>query len=251
VTTATTTTSAPPSAGAILWLPLADVHPGLNARGELGDVDGLAMSIQAVGQIQPVLVEEDPAGGYLLYDGHRRYAALMKLRAPRIKAVVQAPLKGTDRTIRQVAMHALGEHFDPIAECEAIYALYWERNLALEQIARMVGHSPAWVRDRLSLRNLTPGEQQRVRAGRMSMHEALAVVRQRRLDRDGKTSRWAAPTTTRAGGKDHLVQQHPQARAAGKLCRPQHHPGVIGKVACGACWEAAIRTDERSIVGGQ
>lgn len=229
-------------AGAPLWVPLAEVRPGLNARGHVGDIDGLAMSIQAIGQQQPLLVEPHPQGGYVVYDGHRRYAALCKLRAKTVKVVVQAPITGTDRAIRQVAMHAQGKPFDPIAECDAIHALFWDRNLALEQIARIVGHSPAWVRDRLALRNLTEGEKTRVRDGRLPLNEAMGIVRERRAERDGK------PGAPGAAGKPaHFGESHPLARAAGKLCRRQRHQAkVLGKVACGACWEAAIRADERS-----
>lgn len=232
---------------AVLWLRLDELHPGANARGELGDVDGLAMSIAAVGQIQPLLVEENGAGGYTIYDGHRRYAALVKLRAPKVKVVVQQPVDGVDRAVRQVAMHATAEGFDAIAESDAIHALFWEKNLPQEQIARMVGHSPAWVRDRLALRVLTDTEKRHVRTGRMSLADALATVRQRRAERDGKPAvAWPGPVQTVVR---HFGQGHPLATAARAMCRPQKHSGVLAKVACGPCWERAIRTDERSRPG--
>jgi len=48
----------------------------------------------------------------------------------------------------------------------------------------------------------------------------------------------------------HLSGSHPLATVAGRRCR-QSHPGrgfLLGGVACGVCWEAAIRADERLAV---
>ncbi len=53
-------------------------------------------------------------------------------------------------------------------------------------------------------------------------------------------------------GKTHLGPQHLVAEAAARLCTAHltHvRAGVgIGGVACGACWEEAIRADERAVV---
>ncbi len=48
----------------------------------------------------------------------------------------------------------------------------------------------------------------------------------------------------------HLGPAHPLAAVAGRRCR-HSHPGrgfLLGGVACGVCWEAAIRADERMAV---
>lgn len=53
-------------------------------------------------------------------------------------------------------------------------------------------------------------------------------------------------------GRGYLGPRHPVAEVAARLCEA-HLPGVrasvgIGGVACGACWERAIRADERAVV---
>lgn len=50
--------------------------------------------------------------------------------------------------------------------------------------------------------------------------------------------------------RGHLGPEHPVASVARQLCR-ELHPQVIsavGGVACGRCWEQAIRADERAVV---
>lgn len=49
-----------------------------------------------------------------------------------------------------------------------------------------------------------------------------------------------------------LGWSHPLARAAGEQCRTEHGRPVAssgpGRVACGRCWESAIRRDERVVI---
>jgi len=42
----------------------------------------------------------------------------------------------------------------------------------------------------------------------------------------------------------HLSHEHPLARVAAEHCT-EHAAPLVGGVACGACWERAIRDDER------
>jgi hypothetical protein len=58
-------------------------------------------------------------------------------------------------------------------------------------------------------------------------------------------------TVEHFGARGHLGPQHPVAVVAGRRC--EGHLGslrrrLIGGVACGACWERAIRDDERIVV---
>ena len=53
-----------------------------------------------------------------------------------------------------------------------------------------------------------------------------------------------SPTATRF--RLHLGPSHPLARIAGERCT--HPAPQIGGVACGECWESAIRDDERFVV---
>ena len=48
----------------------------------------------------------------------------------------------------------------------------------------------------------------------------------------------------------YLSDQHPLASAARRLCTEHgtRGGGLVGKVACGRCWETAIRADERAVL---
>jgi hypothetical protein len=51
--------------------------------------------------------------------------------------------------------------------------------------------------------------------------------------------------------RGYLGPGHPVAGPARRLCRDHlgaAGPGMIGQTACGACWEQAIRADERVVV---
>lgn len=58
-------------------------------------------------------------------------------------------------------------------------------------------------------------------------------------------------TSGRGPVRGYLGAAHPLADAARVHCRRVHGPGpagLVGQVACGACWERAIRADERLVV---
>lgn len=54
----------------------------------------------------------------------------------------------------------------------------------------------------------------------------------------------------RINGRGHLSERHPLASVARRNCsaHPTGRRYLVGGVACGQCWEAAIRTDERFAV---
>ncbi|MGX4657068.1 ParB/RepB/Spo0J family partition protein [Micromonospora sp. SCSIO 07396] len=184
--------------GALLRIPTRHVHPGPNARGEVGNVSELAVSISAIGQQVPLIVERIGPDRYQVIDGHRRLSAAKLADLPTVDAVLRRNPGPAERVIRQLAMHAQARSFDPIAEAQALHHLMWDLNLGREQIARLIGKSPAWVRDRIGLLQLTEQEQAAVARGGMPLGEAQAVVRQRRQDRDG-----APAPTVRARTRRH------------------------------------------------
>lgn len=165
---------------ALVRIPLDRVVPGSNARGDVGDVNELAMSIKALGMRQPMLVSDIGDGRYRVLDGHRRLAAAKLLGLAHVDAVLRRDAGGAVRIQQQLAMHAQARAFDPIAEAEALSTLMFEHKLPREEIARAIGKSPGWVRDRLGLLQLKEDEQESVRQGRMSIADARATVVNRR-----------------------------------------------------------------------
>ena len=233
--------------GALLLIPIDDVHPGPNARGEVGDVSALQRSITLEGQLQPIIVEPCAEGGFQIRDGHRRRKAMKEAGFSSIAGVLRRTLDSCDRIVQQLAMHTARENFDPMAESNAIHELYWQHHLDLADIAGRIGRSQAWARDRLALRNLNPAEQEALATNRLSVAEALMIVRGRRLQRDGRSATQATTAKPRRTTKDtHFTTDHPQAQIARGHCANKHpgRKGLLGGVACGECWEIAIREDQ-------
>jgi ParB family chromosome partitioning protein len=163
-----------------------DIHPSLNARGKVGDVAELALSLRVLGLMKPLLVMPRAAGGFEILDGHRRHAAAVKAGIARVEVVIRSDLGEAERLQAQLAMETHAKGFDPMAEARALHTLMFNHNLSREQISRTVGRTPGWVRDRVALVHLTAAEQSQVSAGKLSLAHALFTLSQRRAERDGQ-----------------------------------------------------------------
>ncbi len=178
-----TATAAPPEVrsidGGLLLIPLGLLHNGRNTRGPVGDVTELVASIRAQGVLVPIQVTEDPDGGYTVHDGHRRLAAMRRLDLPYAPAIVRRPVDDAVLTVQQLTIQSHHKPLDPITEATALHALFL-RGMSREALARTIGHSALWVRDRLALVHLAPHEQAAVASGQLPIAEALAELRRRR-----------------------------------------------------------------------
>ncbi len=183
--TVTATREAPPAVVPLSGLAAIDVglvDPGDNRRGPIGDVTDLARSIAELGQLEPVTVYAKPDGRFEVFEGHRRHAAVLAVGAPKLLAVIRR--RGDDgdpdHGLRQVAIHTQRRDFDPIAQARVLSDAMFERRRTREEIAQAIGRKPEWVRDRISLLTLKPGEQARVAAGELAVTRALEILRARR-----------------------------------------------------------------------
>lgn len=230
-----------------LILPLAWVVPGLNVRGtDVGDVSELAVSMSKIGQREPILVAQLGERHYEIIEGHRRRKAAELAGRTHLDAVLRRRPSPRERLVHQLAMHTHAKPFEPIAEARALHTLMWEHRLSREEIAHQVGRGPGWVRDRLALLQLDETEQQAVDERALPLGEALGLVRERRAQRAGRpTAPAAAPRRRR---EQYFTNSHPLATDARQRCRAagkEHQDRFsLGGVACGSCWEAAIRADQ-------
>lgn len=205
---------------ALIRVPIGQIEPGPNARGDVGDIAELAISIRAIGMQKPLLVHDIGGGRYRILDGHRRYAAAQLLELPYVDALLRRAGTDAQRLQQQVAIHTQAKPFDPIAEARAMSELMFAHKLTREQIAEAAGRTPGWVRDRLGLLALKPDEQRDVAAGRMSLSEARATLAHRREVAEGRyRQRWPG---RRPGAQDRkpvgetaLPSEQP---AAGRHC---------------------------------
>jgi ParB family chromosome partitioning protein len=178
--------------GALLRIPTNQVVPGPNARGDLGDLRDLAASMRSLGQQKPLIVSMLSDGRYQLLDGHRRHAAAQIAGLPTVDAVLRRESRPAARLQQQLAMHTHARPFDPIAEAKALHTLMFEHNMSREQIARTIGRSALWVRNRIALVHLTSEEQDRVASGETSLITALTILAARRAGYANPRQRRAA-----------------------------------------------------------
>jgi ParB family transcriptional regulator, chromosome partitioning protein len=203
----TTTTQC--AAGTLLRIPLVQLVPGPNVRGrDLGDIDELALSLKVLGQLEPILVCDIGYDRYQIKEGYRRYRAAPKAELRTLLALVVDQADPATTIEQQLAMHTHSRDFDPMAQAAALHRLMFEHKRTREQISRALGKSPAWVRDRISLVHLKPNEQQAVAAGRMSVGQALGLLRIRRDERSGGTppsTRTDTPAATAATTRTQTI----------------------------------------------
>lgn len=165
------------------WLPLDMVYPDPeNARTDLGDLTDLVASMREVGLISPIEVRatpEDPRRDFVITAGHRRYAAAQVLGWSNIESVIRGPMPTVDVLERMVAENGQREPLDPLDEGAAFRVIFQARKYgSVVQLAHRVGRSVAYVSGRLALLDLPPAEQQRLRAGDVTIADAIEVARQ-------------------------------------------------------------------------
>ena len=224
-------------------IPIDQLHASPeNPRTFLTDLEGLAQSIRENGLIQPVVVQKVPGEhGYRIVAGHRRTAAARKLGWPRVPCIIRRDMLPDEELLAMLVENGQRANLDPIEEARALKKL---RDVGLSQadIARRVGLSTQTVGSRLALLLLPAEEQDAIRAGHLSMARALGEqVAERQQQRLKKTGR---PVGRPKGAKTtpYFSAKHPLARTATAICDHRGRPKV-GGIACGECWETAIRAD--------
>lgn len=209
--------------------PRDDIYAGL---------DDLVESIRQAGLLQPIVAQRRPDGLLKIVAGHRRHAACKRLGWDTIPTVIREEMGRAEVLAAMLIENSQRRDLDPIQEARAIQHLMVTHDLKSHaQAAAKIGKHQVWVSSRLSLLDLAPQDQRRVRAGDMTLDEAV-----RRSRAESGRARGARDTSFA-----HLSGMHPLARFARQLCDQQGHlrGKRLAKTACGECWEQVIRSDER------
>jgi len=159
-------------------LPLEQLQPGRHQPRRAFDsdaLDSLADSIRAQGVVQPIVVR--PVGGqkYEIVAGERRWRAAQKVGLKTIPAVVRSL---EDRAAMAVALVENIQRADlnPLEEATALKRLIDEVGLTHEQCSEAVGRSRAAVTNLLRLFELNPDVQELLRANKLSLGHAKALL---------------------------------------------------------------------------
>ncbi|MBT2611443.1 ParB/RepB/Spo0J family partition protein [Streptomyces sp. ISL-87] len=174
-------------------LPLNEISANPeNPRDELGDLEGLAASLQTVGQVQAITIASvdaylrdrpqmegtlDPDAAYVVVDGHRRLEAARLAGLRTMKVFVDDALATTDRRLLEAAFVANAQRKD-FTDLEAAQALQLLVDLhgSQHEAARRIGKSQAYVSQKLSLLSLTPKLQADLAAGLRQVNEVRGLA---------------------------------------------------------------------------
>lgn len=139
-------------------------------------LEELAASIREHGLIQPIIVSEDPAGGYELIAGERRWRAARRAGLTQVPALVKA---ATPQQLLELALVENVQRADlnALEEGRAYQTLKDEFGLTDEQIAQRVGKSRVAVVNTRRLIRLTPAAQQALLDGAISAGHGRALLR--------------------------------------------------------------------------
>jgi len=227
--------TAPPPAISLRKVALNDlVANRRNVREHLDGIDELAASIRSNGLLQPLIVN-DRAGQLVVTDGHRRLEAARRALMPHVMCLVttDADVRSVTTTMLAAAMH---KELKPIEQARAFKSLR-DEGLAIVDIARTTGYTSSLISNRLLLLDLPAEAQDMVEDDRLTLGQATDLAKQVRASRSGSTG------TRSASRSSWFARTHRIANAI--ACDHGEARILVGGLACGQCWEDAIRADER------
>ena len=169
--------ASPTEGESLVEVPLDEISPNPNQPRKAFDAPGLdelAASIKASGVLQPVIVRKTPHG-YELIAGERRWRAARLSGLDRIPVIVR---EANDAESLELALveNLLREDLNPIEESEAYNKLLAQFGWTQEELSQRIGKDRSSISNSLRLLRLPEPIQDDLRAGRLSMGHARALL---------------------------------------------------------------------------
>lgn len=138
-------------------------------------LDDLACSIKTHGVIQPIVLNKEEDGKYLIIAGERRYRASKIAGLKTIPSIIK---NYTDKQIKEISIieNLQREDLNPIEAARAIKQLMEEYKLTQETVSERIGKSRSNIANTLRLLNLYPEVIKMVENGQMSAGHARCLV---------------------------------------------------------------------------
>jgi ParB family chromosome partitioning protein len=161
----------------LLEIPVEHIEPNPRQPRKAFDqasIDELAASLKASGMIQPVVVRRN-GPGYQLIAGERRWRAAQRAGLQRVPALLR---EATDVEALELALveNLLREDLNPLEEAEAYQRLIAEFGWTHEELATKIGKDRSTIANTLRLLRLPELIQADLRAGRLTMGHARAII---------------------------------------------------------------------------
>ena len=206
------------------------------------DLDDLAVTLRHLGCLQALQVRPYPGrpGHYIIKDGWRRWAAsegildelpVQVLGELPVSARAAGPLIAVTTSAQKVPL-------GPVEMARALGELLAEVGTQA-RICELTGMSPGTVSRHLLLLQASEATLEAVRTGKLGVGKVRRAIAEERGGRPGaKPGRRRRPPA-------HFTGTHPLAAAAAERCQADGHEAWtrLAGVACGPCFEAAIRED--------
>lgn len=207
----------------LVQLPVGSIHANRRQprkQFEPEAIAELAASIRVQGVVQPIIVRADPAGGYELIAGERRWRAARAAGLATVPAIVR---EAEDRESLLLALveNVAREDLSPVEEARGYAVLVDEFALSLGDVAERVGRSKPAVSNRIRLLELPEDVLALVEAGRLTEGHARAVLSVPGDDERRRLARRIA----RLGLSVRAAER--AARAAGARRRPRASGPVV------------------------
>lgn len=213
----------------ITTLPLREIEPDKDQPRKQFSPEALgelAQSIAEHGLLQPIAVRPNPAGGYRIIAGERRWRAARQAGLTEVPVVIR---EVTDEQAMELALieNLQREDLDPVEEAFGYQQLMERCGLTQEQAAKKLGKSRSALANSLRLLNL-PGEVlDLLKTGHLSAGHAKAIL--------------GLPPEKQLQAADLIVAGDLNVRQAEALCKklakpapqakaPQLRPSLAGEV---------------------
>lgn len=184
---------------------------------DINSLEDLSASMRQSGILQPVVVRR-AGNGYQLIVGERRLRAAKMAGLERVPAVVR---EATDAESLELALveNLLREDLNPMEEAEAYQRLLAEFGWTQEELASRVGKDRSSIANCLRLLRLPGIIQDDLRAGRLTMGHARALLSltsaadQLKLREEILAHSWSVRTTEEGVQRSHIPRRAPRRSA--------------------------------------
>lgn len=162
----------------VLEIDINKIKPNPNQPRKNFDQDALnelAASIKVHGIVQPIVLNQQPDGQYLIIAGERRWRAANICGFKTVPAVIK---NYTDKQIKEISIieNLQREDLNPIEAAKAIKELMDEYGLTQETVSDRIGKSRSNVANTLRLLSLYPDVMEMVEKGKISSGHARCLV---------------------------------------------------------------------------